>query len=122
MEINVRRVYDTADSADEFRILVDRLWPRGLSKQEARIDLWLKSVAPSADLRKWYGHDPAKWPEFRRRYFAELDSNQESVQALLAHLDHGKVCLLHASREPEYNNAVALRDYMNHVFDTRRPR
>jgi uncharacterized protein YeaO (DUF488 family) len=116
MSINVKRVYDQVDTKDGFRILVDRLWPRGLSKEGAKIDLWLKSVAPSNDLRKWYNHDHEKWPEFKKRYFAELDSNEESVKELVIHVRRGRVTFLYSSKETEYNNAVALKDYINSVL------
>ncbi|WP_054029309.1 DUF488 domain-containing protein [Desulfatitalea tepidiphila] len=115
MDIYVKRVYDRAASEDGFRILVDRLWPRGLSKTTAKIDLWLKSLAPSNDLRKWYQHDSEKWPEFKQRYFAELDSNEDSVNEIIGHLKKGRVCLLYSSKESQYNNAVALKDYLNNL-------
>jgi uncharacterized protein YeaO (DUF488 family) len=115
MDIYVKRVYDRAASEDGFRILVDRLWPRGLSKATAKIDLWLKSAAPSNELRKWYQHDPEKWPEFKQRYFAELDSNEDAVDEIIGHLKKGRVCFLYSSKESRYNNAVALKDYLNNL-------
>jgi len=117
MDIKIKRIYDEADSEDGFRILIDRLWPRGLSKTDAKIDLWLKSVAPSNDLRRWYNHDHDKWPEFKKRYFKELASNEESVKELLAHLKRGRVSFLYSSKELNYNNAVALRDYIHCVSE-----
>ena len=117
MDIKIKRIYEQADSEDGFRILVDRLWPRGLSKTDAKIDLWLKSVAPSNDLRRWYNHDHDKWPEFKKRYFSELASNEGSVKELLAHLKGGRVSFLYSSKEPDYNNAVALRDYIHSVSE-----
>lgn len=110
--IKIKRVYEPAEPGDGLRILVDRLWPRGISKEAARIDLWLKSIAPSHELRKWYGHDPDKWPEFRKRYFSELDANRDPVKALLAHLRRGDASFLYSSKEEKYNNAVALKEYV----------
>lgn len=112
MRVHTKRVYDRPDPADGRRILVDRLWPRGLSKAAARIDYWAKTVAPSTALRHWYGHDPAKWQEFRRRYFAELDANPAVVAELRAHAGTGAVTLLYASRVERINNATALGEYL----------
>lgn len=112
MNIQVKRVYDKPDPKDGFRILVDRLWPRGLSKENARIDLWLKSVAPSSELRNWYRHDPDKWPEFRQRYFAELDGNTEAVTELINRARNHDVVFLFGAREAQFNNAVALKEYL----------
>ena len=94
------------------RILVDRLWPRGVSKEKGKIDFWAKAIAPSNELRKWYQHDPDKWAEFRRRYFAELDANPDGVEALRAELGSGKVTFVFSSKEETLNNATALRDYL----------
>lgn len=116
MAIKVKRVYDQADATDGFRVLVDRLWPRGLSKSDAKIDLWLKGVAPSNELRKWYQHDPGKWIEFKGRYFLELASNEDDVKQLMGYARSGDVCFLYSSAEPNYNNAVALRDYINSLL------
>lgn len=93
-------------------MLVDRLWPRGLSKDAARVDLWLKDIAPSDALRKWYGHDPARWEEFRRRYFAELDTHREELEELKKRARRERVTLLFGARDEERNNAVALRQYL----------
>lgn len=112
MNIQVKRVYDKPRPEDGFRILVDRLWPRGLSKENAKIDLWLKAVAPSSELRNWYQHDPQKWPEFRTRYFAELDNNTEAVKELITHLKERNVVFLYGAKELRFNNAVALKEYM----------
>jgi len=92
---------------------VDRLWPRGLSKDDAKIDVWLKAVAPSNELRTWYRHAPQKWPEFKKRYFAELDNNSEAVGELIAHLKKRNIVFLYGAKEPEYNNAVALKEYID---------
>lgn len=94
------------------RVLVDRLWPRGLSKDAARVDLWLKDIAPSDALRKWYGHDPARWDEFRRRYFAELEAHRERLEELKERARRGRVTLLFGARDEARNNAVALRQYL----------
>lgn len=113
MRIRVKRVYEPAAQADGRRILIDRLWPRGLAKAAARIDYWAKAVAPSTALRRWYGHEPAKWPEFRRRYFAELDANPDGVAALRAELGRGTVTILFGSKERRLNNATALCEYLS---------
>ncbi len=101
-----------ATPQDGARVLVDRLWPRGLKKAALRLDAWLKDVAPSEALRRWFGHDPARWTEFRRRYFAELDQHSETWRQLLAAAARGPVTLLFAAHDAEHNNAVALRDYL----------
>jgi len=93
-------------------VLVDRLWPRGVRKESLPLDAWLKDVAPSTELRKWFGHDPAKWDEFRRRYFAELDGRVEVLNPMLAAARKGRVTLLYSARDVEHNQAVALRDYL----------
>lgn len=113
MEIAIKRVYETPAPEDGTRILVDRLWPRGLTKDEAGIHVWLKEIAPSDALRKWYGHEPEKWPEFKRRYFAELDGKQDALNELRAYLEQGRLTLLYAARHGEYNNAVALKEYLS---------
>jgi|SRR5690606_25212724 len=112
MEIHTKRIYEQADPEDGFRILVDRLWPRGLSKQDAKVDLWLKSIAPSNDLRQWYNHDSEKWPEFKTRYFAELDASDDAVNELLQQVKRGRVSFLYSSKEKNLNNAVALKEYV----------
>lgn len=111
-KVQVKRVYDAPEESDGRRILVDRLWPRGLTKEKAAIDVWLKEVSPSNELRKWYGHDPEKWDEFRRRFGAELDANPEAVAELRAELKKGRATLLFSSKETEINNAMALREYL----------
>ena len=112
MKIRTKRVYDPPANSDGYRVLIDRLWPRGLSKQVARVDYWAKSCSPSSELRKWYGHDPAKWEEFRRRYFLELESNPEAVAEFHKHVPSGLVTLLFSSRETDLNNATAFREYV----------
>ncbi|GAA3912618.1 DUF488 domain-containing protein [Luteimonas lutimaris] len=113
MELRSKRAYLPAEDADGNRVLVDRLWPRGLSKETLGDVAWVKAVAPSDALRKWFGHDPAKWDEFRKRYFAELDANPEGVAALRAQLSpKGRNTLLFGTREEQHNNAVALCEYL----------
>ena len=116
MKIKVKRVYEEPGPEDGMRILVDRLWPRGIAKEDAQIDLWLKSVAPSNDLRKWYQHDAEKWPEFKRRYFAELTNNQDAVSDILINVKRKVVTLLYSSKEKQFNNAVALKEYLESVI------
>ncbi len=111
--IMTKRVYDTPEKTDGFRVLVDRLWPRGIAKARAGIDLWLKEVAPSTELRKWYGHDPGKWAEFKKRYFRELDKNLPVIARLQERIRRGGgITLLYASRENILNNAAALKEYL----------
>ncbi len=110
--IKIKRVYDLPASEDGFRILVDRLWPRGLSKEKAKVVLWLKEIAPSHELRKWYVHDPKKWTEFKNRYFKELDPKKELVDLIIEKTEQGTVTLLYGSKEEKLNNAVALKEYI----------
>lgn len=112
MTIKQKRIYDDPHPGDGCRILVERLWPRGVSKQAAAVDLWLKDAAPSAELRKWFGHDPEKWDEFRRRYHAELDDRVEDIATLRERIGKGPVTFVFASRETRHNNAVALAEYL----------
>jgi len=107
--IKLKRAYEPAAQDDGLRILVERLWPRGVSKQKARIDLWLKTVAPSTDLRKWYNHDPARWPAFRKRYGAELDDVADVVALLKLVADARTVTFVYAAGDEERNSAVALK-------------
>jgi len=111
--IALKRVYDQEDPNDGARFLVERLWPRGVRKQSLRLDGWLKDAGPSAELRKWFHHDPKKWPEFRRRYFAELDRAPEVLKPIREAARKGAVTLLYSSRDAQHNNAVALKDYLN---------
>ena len=110
--VAVKRIYEPYAESDGLRILVDRLWPRGMSKDAARIDLWVKELAPSHELRKWYQHDPSRWSEFRRRYFAELDSHPEELETLFTRIKDHPATFLYSSREQKLNNAVALREYL----------
>lgn len=115
MVIKIKRVYETPDSDDGMRILVDRLWPRGLKKEKAEIDLWIKDLAPSNELRKWYGHDPKKWESFKEKYFAELDARGEEVKEFLKKTGKKTVTLLYGSKETELNNAHALKIYLENI-------
>ena len=110
--IKIKRVYDPASPTDGLRFLVDRLWPRGLNKGSVRLDAWLKDLAPSDDLRKWFGHDPERWEEFQRRYFAELDEIPTAWKTIRAANGRGTVTLLFAARDLEHNNAAALKSYL----------
>ncbi|WP_373651701.1 DUF488 domain-containing protein [Schlesneria sp. DSM 10557] len=110
--IFLKRVYDEPSSQDGTRILVERLWPRGVSKEKGAIDLWLKEIAPTTELRKWFGHDPAKWDEFRQRYWAELRHNQAPLETLRAKSAEGAVTLVYSSHDQEHNSAIALRDFL----------
>jgi len=112
MDIRVKRVYEQPDPGDGTRILVDRLWPRGLSKEAAKIDYWARMISPSNELRKWYGHDPAKWVEFRQRYAAELEGQAGEVALLLTKIEKGPVTFLFGSTEKRLNNAHALKIYL----------
>lgn len=110
MAISVKRVYDTPVAGDGLRVLVDRLWPRGLSKASAKIDLWVRDLSPSHELRQWYAHDPEKWTEFKRRYFTELTEHAEALAELAATARRHKVTLLFGSKELRLNNAYALKE------------
>jgi uncharacterized protein YeaO (DUF488 family) len=110
--LRTKRIYAGHARSDGRRVLIDRLWPRGVSKADARIDFWAKSVSPSSELRRWYQHDPEKWPEFRRRYFAELDANPAGLAELRAELGGGTATLVFGSKEEQLNNASALREYL----------
>jgi uncharacterized protein YeaO (DUF488 family) len=112
MPVQVKRVYDRASRNDGYRVLVDRVWPRGIRKEEAELDEWLKDIAPSTDLRKWFGHDPDKWKEFRNRYFEELSDKKSQVQKLRSLAKERRITLLYGARDGEHNNAVALKDYI----------
>jgi uncharacterized protein YeaO (DUF488 family) len=112
MMIRIKRAYESPDDADGLRILVDRLWPRGISKEKAKIDFWPKEIAPSNELRRWYGRDPDKWTEFKQRYFSELDVHPELVEELLGYLRKGNVTFVYSSTEQHLNNAVALKEYI----------
>jgi uncharacterized protein YeaO (DUF488 family) len=111
--IYLKRVYEPAAKDDGMRFLVERLWPRGVKKEALRLDGWLKDVAPSTTLRQWFAHDPAKWAEFQKRYFAELDANPEAVQPIRQAMRKGAVTFLYSSHDAEHNNALALKSYLS---------
>ena len=110
--IKVKRVYEPASPRDGRRFLVDRLWPRGLKRNDLSLDGWLKEVGPSDSLRRWFAHDPARWTEFRRRYAVELDRNLSGWRSLLEAARRGDITLVYSARDPEHNNAVALQNYL----------
>lgn len=111
-KIHLKRAYEEPAPADGRRILVERLWPRGVTKEEAQLDAWVKDVAPSLELRKWYAHDPEKWPEFQRRYRAELEANPEGVAEVRKEIGRGPVTFVFAAKDPERNSATLLRKYL----------
>ncbi len=108
--VKTKRVYDPASPEDGRRILIDRLWPRGISKEEAHIDEWLRDIAPSTELRKWFAHDPAKWEEFKKRYVKELEAKEDLVKALRAEAGKGNITLLFAAKDTVHVNARVLRE------------
>ncbi len=111
--IKVKRVYEPSEAGDGTRFLVERLWPRGMKKESLHMEAWLKDVAPSDSLRRWFGHDPEKWNEFQDRYFAELDSKPDSVKPIAEAAHGGNVTLLYSAQDTEHNNAVALKEYLS---------
>jgi len=114
MLLGIKRIYDKAEITDGKRILIDRLWPRGVRKSTANIDMWLKDVAPSDDLRKWFSHDPSKWEEFKKRYKKELEKNP-ALQQLLDIIRKSDVTLIYASKDTEHNNAVVLKEVIEEL-------
>jgi uncharacterized protein YeaO (DUF488 family) len=117
--ITLKRAYDPASRSDGTRVLVERLWPRGVAKAKLQIEAWLKDVAPSTELRQWFGHDPDRWNEFRKRYRRELDSHPEAWRPIVAAARRGRVTLIYSSHDERHNNAVALQEYLE--AKTRRP-
>ncbi|MCL4479831.1 MAG: DUF488 domain-containing protein [Deltaproteobacteria bacterium] len=118
--VRIKRIYDKPSETDGFRILVDRLWPRGMSKKDAKVGLWLKEIAPGDNLRKWFGHDPEKWYEFKRRYFKELDSlteKQDLLNVIIEYSRKGAVTLLYAAKDEDHNNAVAIMEYLHTKYE-----
>jgi uncharacterized protein YeaO (DUF488 family) len=113
MNIRIKRAYEKPDAEDGTRILVDRLWPRGLTKEKARVDLWLKDVAPSTELRKWFAHDPSKWTEFQSRYLKELKRNKERLSLLRQEAAKGTVTLVYGAKDQQHNEAVVLRELLS---------
>jgi uncharacterized protein YeaO (DUF488 family) len=122
MSIQIRRAYDPPGRGDGYRILVDRVWPRGVSKEDLDLDEWRKEIAPSTRLRKWFGHDPERWREFQKRYFVELEGKQDSVRELMKRARQGRVTLVYGARDPDHNQAVALSAYLRARVAGRQPR
>lgn len=114
--IKLKRVYDDHEEDDGYRILVDRLWPRGMSKANGKIDKWIKEVAPSGLLRKWYSHDESKWPEFKRQYFEELRNSEALILDIIEKQKNSTVTFLYAAKDEKYNNAVALKEYIQIIL------
>jgi uncharacterized protein YeaO (DUF488 family) len=110
--LKTKRVYEPAEPSDGARFLVDRLWPRGIKKEKLEMEAWLKDVAPSQNLRKWFAHDPAKWQEFQRRYRAELEANPDAWKPILEAAKQGNVTLLYSARDSEHNSAVLLKAFL----------
>lgn len=111
--IKIKRVYEPASETDGFRILVDRLWPRGLTKEKTRVHLWLKEIAPSDTLRKWFAHDPDKWNEFKKKYFEELKDKSELFKIIKNKIKGGTVTFVYGAKDIEHNNARALKEYLS---------
>jgi uncharacterized protein YeaO (DUF488 family) len=114
MKINIKRVYEKPSKSDGIRILVDRLWPRGMTKEKAAVDLWLKNIAPTTELRKWFDHDPEKWNEFQKRYHQELKKNKEQVLLLNEQIKKGVVTLVYGARDEEHNEALVIKEWLSH--------
>ena len=118
--IKIERIYNNPRGNNStFRILIDRLWPRGLRKDKVKVDLWQKDIAPSNSLRKWFGHDEKKWDEFKTRYFKELEENIESVNPILDKINEGSITLLYGAKEEKFNNAIALKEYLEEKIKSR---
>ena len=112
MTVRLKRAYEPPAKSDGTRILVERLWPRGLTKQRAAVEVWMKDVAPSPELRKWFGHDPAKWEQFKKRYWEELRHNQPALELLREDIKKGVVTFVYAARDERHNGAIALREFL----------
>lgn len=112
MTIRLKRAYDTPAPDDGFRVLVDRIWPRGVGKEELALDLWMREIAPSDELRRWFDHDPGRWEEFRRRYAEELDGMDEELAALKRRSEERTLTLVYGASDRDHNNAVALKAYL----------
>jgi uncharacterized protein YeaO (DUF488 family) len=122
MSLAVKRAYEPAAPDDGYRVLVDRLWPRGLNKETAALDLWIKELAPSTELRQWFGHEPSRWEGFRHRYASELDGTAEYWRPLLARAARQRVTLVYGAHDDEHNNAVALKTYLETYLAAHGPR
>ena len=115
MTIDTARIYDKPRGSRGYRVLVDRLWPRGLRKEDVKVDLWLKDIAPSNALRRWFGHEPKKWEQFKQRYFRELDQRQDLVRTLISSAPSGLIVLLYGAKDIQHNQAVALKEYLESI-------
>jgi uncharacterized protein YeaO (DUF488 family) len=111
--IKSKRIYAPVQKIDGYRILIDRLWPRGVKKEEAKVDLWLKDIAPSNELRKWFNHDPKKWLDFKKRYYRELSEKQELLQIIIKKMHTQTVTILYGAKDEKYNNACALQEFLS---------
>ena len=116
MDIEVKRIYEFPQGNEGYRVLVDALWPRGLRMEDVEYDLWLKEIAPSEPLRKWFAHEPAKWEDFRKYYFRELDANRDTLDRLLKFAKGRKIVLLYGAHDKEHNQAVALKEYLQEAL------
>ena len=114
--IKIKRIYEAPAAGDGFRVLVDRLWPRGLSKEKAKVDLWLREISPSNELRQWYGHDPEKWAEFKRKYREEIEGKKPELDLLRQKARGGTITFLFSSKEEKLNNAAALKEFFETKF------
>ncbi len=112
MPVSLKRVYERPSAADGKRVLVERLWPRGLKKEDAKVDEWLREIAPSTELRKWFGHDPEKWNEFKQRYWKELQKKSDIISKLAEEIKESHVTFVFAAKDEQHNNAVALKEYV----------
>jgi len=110
--IQTKRVYESPNVADGYRILVDRVWPRGMTKERVRVSLWLKSIAPSAELRTWFNHDPSRWKDFKKRYYVELGEHPDGVKELCDAIARGTITLIYSAKDHKHNQAIALREYL----------
>ncbi len=113
--IKIKRIYDPPQKDDGTRILVDHLWPRGIRKEEAKIDYWAKNIAPSSELRKWFNHDPEKWQEFKRKYFIELSKEPQEIEKIKQNLKSGDIALIYSAKDELNNNAVVLKEYLERI-------
>jgi uncharacterized protein YeaO (DUF488 family) len=114
MSIQLKRAYEKPQKSDGFRVLIDRIWPRGVRKEDLKLDQWLRTLAPSTELRQWFGHDPAKWDQFRQRYWRELDAHPDEIKLLREKMRAGPLTIVFGSREARCNNATALKEYLEH--------
>ena len=112
MSIDLKRAYEPPAASDGWRVLIDRIWPRGIAKEDLQVDAWLKDAAPSAELRKWFGHDPKKWDEFKQRYARELDQRRDAIEQLVERARTGRVTLVFGARDTAHSNAAALKEYL----------